>query len=173
MLSETVLSKELESTTIVRFQDCDPFGHLNNARYIDYFMNAREDHLRDFYNFRVFELSQTTNQGWVVTKNQLAYLSPAMMQEEVLIRTHLIRMTDSVLVVEGQMFDKSARRLKSVAWIELTFVSLQTGRTTQHPADFMTTFGAVVVDDIFTADGFNQRVDTLKAQFRRQPVPEV
>lgn len=172
-MSETVLSKELESTVIVRFQDCDPFGHLNNARYIDYFMNAREDHLRDFYNFHIFELSQTTKQGWVVTKNQLAYLSPAMMQEEVLIRTHLIHMTESVLVVEGLMFDKDARRLKAVGWIEFTFVGLQTGRTTRHPDDFMTTFGAVVVDDIYTPDGFNARVDNLKIQYRRQPVPEV
>lgn len=171
-MSETVLSKELESTVIVRFQDCDPFGHLNNARYIDYFMNAREDHLRDFYNFHIFELSQTTKQGWVVTKNQLAYLSPAMMQEEVLIRTHLIRMTESMLVVEGLMFDKDARRLKAVGWIEFTFVSLQTGRTTRHPDDFMTTFGAVVVDDIYTPDGFNTRIDNLKTQYRRQPVPE-
>ena len=31
---------------MTRFSDCDPFGHLNNARYIDYFINAREDHLR-------------------------------------------------------------------------------------------------------------------------------
>ena len=29
----------------VRFQDCDPFGHLNNARYIDYFLNARQDQI--------------------------------------------------------------------------------------------------------------------------------
>ncbi|MCA0456891.1 MAG: acyl-CoA thioesterase [Chloroflexi bacterium] len=169
MLAGTVLPKELESSTVIRFQDCDPFGHLNNARYIDYFMNAREDHLRDYYGFNIFEVGQKMQQGWVVTKNQLAYLAPAMVQEEVLIRTALIRMTESVLVVEGLMFDKAARRLKAVSWIEFTFVSLQTGRTTQHPEEFMSRFGAVVVGDVFTADGFNGRVDALKAQYRRQP----
>ena len=25
----------------VHFQDCDMLGHLNNARYLDYFLNAR------------------------------------------------------------------------------------------------------------------------------------
>jgi acyl-CoA thioester hydrolase len=36
MINAPILSKELESTAVIRFQDCDPFGHLNNARYIDY-----------------------------------------------------------------------------------------------------------------------------------------
>ncbi len=172
MTEALALSKELETTAIIRFQDCDPFQHLNNARYIDYFMNAREDQLRDFYHFQIFEVAQKTGQGWVVTKNQLAYLSPAMMQEQVIIRTRLVRMTENILVVEGEMLDKSARRLKAVAWIEFTFVSLQTGRTTAHPEEFMHMFSPVVVEDIFTPDGFNQRVDSLKSQYRRQPITE-
>jgi acyl-CoA thioester hydrolase len=172
MISEPMLEKELESTAYIRFQDCDPFRHLNNARYVDYFMNAREDQLAQFYNFRIFEVAQQTNQGWVVSKSQLAYLSPAVMQEQVVIRTHLIHMTDSLLVVEGLMMDEDGRRLKSVAWIEFTFVSLQTGRTTQHPDEFITMFRPVVVQGIYTPTGFNQRVDALKAQFRRQTMLE-
>lgn len=172
MTSEVTLSKELESSVIIRFQDCDPFQHLNNARYIDYFMNAREDHLRDFYNFHIFESAQKHKQGWVVTKNQIAYLSPAMMQEEVRIRTHLIHMAEGGLVVEGLMFDHTAHRLKAVVWIEFTYVSLQTGRPIRHPDDFMTTFGAVVVDNIYTADGFNRRIQSLKSEYGRQPVIE-
>ena len=31
------LKKELESEAFIAFGDCDPFRHLNNARYIDYF----------------------------------------------------------------------------------------------------------------------------------------
>lgn len=170
---EVTLPKDLETTAVIRFQDCDPFQHLNNARYIDYFMNAREDQLKQFYNFNIFEESRRMQQGWVVTKNQLAYLYPAGVQEQVVIRTRLVHMTDTVLVVEALMLDSAARRLKSVSWIEFTFVSIQTGRTTPHPAEFMTMFRPVVVDDAYSPDGFNQRVDELKAQFRRQPVPEL
>jgi len=35
--------KLTESRAIIRFQDCDPLRHLNNAKYFDYFYNARED----------------------------------------------------------------------------------------------------------------------------------
>ncbi|MBA3874195.1 MAG: acyl-CoA thioesterase [Anaerolineae bacterium] len=171
MSVELALPKDLESTAIIRFQDCDPFQHLNNARYIDYFMNAREDHLKHFYHFDIFKETQRTQQGWVVTKNQLAYLSPASVQEEVLIRTRLIHMTPSVLVVEGLMLDAAAKRLKAVAWIEFTYVSLQTGRTTTHPDEFMSMFRPVVIEAAYSPDGFNQRIDALKAEFRRQPVP--
>ncbi len=168
---ETTLPRELETSAIIRFQDCDPFQHLNNARYIDYFMNAREDQLKQFYNFDIFKETQRTQQGWVVTKNQLAYLFPASVQEQILIRTRLVHMTDSVLVVEGLMLDSAAKRLKAVAWIEFTYISLQTGRSTHHPDDFMTMFRPVVVEDVYVPDGFNQRVDALKAEYRRQPVP--
>jgi acyl-CoA thioester hydrolase len=34
----------------IRFSDCDPFGHLNNSKYLDYFINAREDHLKENYD---------------------------------------------------------------------------------------------------------------------------
>ncbi len=172
MTAELTLPKELETTAVVRFQDCDPFQHLNNARYVDYFMNAREDQLKQFYNFDIFKETQRTGQGWVVTKNQLAYLFPAAVQEQVLIRTCLVKMTESVLVVEGLMFDAAGKRLKAVSWIEFTYVSLQTGRSTHHPDEFMTMFHPVVIEDVYTPDGFNQRVDALKAHYRRQPTPE-
>ena len=40
---ENITPGILSSTAIIRFQDCDPYSHLNNGRYLDYFMNARED----------------------------------------------------------------------------------------------------------------------------------
>jgi acyl-CoA thioester hydrolase len=137
----------------------------------DYFMNAREDQLKQFYGFQIFEMAQQTNQSWVVSKNQIAYAAPATMQEQVIIRTQLIHITDNVLVVEGIMLDQAGRRLKAAAWIEFTFINLQTGRSVAHPADFMDAFTPVAVADIFTPDGFNRRVDELKARFRKPASP--
>ena len=58
------LPQELESTTHIRFQDCDPFGHLNNAQYLDYFMNAREDHLLANYAFDIFAWTETEEKAF-------------------------------------------------------------------------------------------------------------
>jgi len=166
-MQSTPLLKELESTALVRFQDCDPYGHLNNARYIDYFMNARQDQLVRYYDFDLFAVARQTNEAWVVTKTQIAYLLPAMLMEEVLIRTRLIHMSESALIVEGLMLNREAAHLKAVSWIEFAFISVLTGKRSRHSDDFMQTFGAVVVEGIYEPHNFNPRVDTLKGEFRR------
>jgi acyl-CoA thioester hydrolase len=158
--------KELESTHFIRFQDCDPFGHLNNARYINYFMNAREDQVAKHYDFNLFGVAEQQQKNWVVTRNQIAYLAPAGIMEEVRIITRLIRMSETNLVVEGIMVDKDGKRIKSVSWMEFTFVNLANGRPARHPEEMMNLFNAVVVDVEEPIGGFEQRVQALKALYR-------
>lgn len=157
---EQALVKEPESTATVRFQDCDPFGHLNNARYIDYFFNARQDHLAKYYSFRLFDNGSAEN--WVVTKNQIAYLRPARLMEEVLIRTRLIHMAEDTIVVEAQMLDTRNQRIKAIGWSEFAYVTLATGRKTKHSDDLMQLFANVVVGEDIYSGGFDQRVESVK-----------
>lgn len=159
------LEKEPQTTALIRFQDCDPFGHLNNARYIDYFINARQDHLMKFYGFNFFDMGQTEN--WVITKTQIAYLEPAQLMEEVLIRTRLLQMTDKTIHVEGLMMDNEGKRLKSISWVEFMYVSLKTGRPTNHPDEFLQKFMPLQIDGAVDVQNFNGRVQALKEEFRR------
>ena len=87
-------NKTPESTRIVRFQDCDPYGHLNNAKYIDYLLNVREDHLREQYDIDVFAMARKDNTSWLVGRNDIVYLRPADVMEEVVVRTALIDYTN-------------------------------------------------------------------------------
>ena len=162
------LPKELQSTTTVRFQDCDPFQHLNNARYLDYFLNAREDQLANVYGFNIFEHTQTENQAWVVTRTHIAYLTPARVMEQIVIQTRLIQMSETLIVVEGVMFDSELKRPKAVVWMEFAYVSLLTGRPAKHSEDLMQLFAQVVVENVYEADGFNARAETIKRQYRKQ-----
>src|SRR5688572_16379073 len=131
------MNNYLQSMYVIRFQDCDPFGHLNNARYIDYFLNAREDHLAAFYDFCIATHSKITNAGWVVTKTYIAYLYPAKLMEEVVIQTSLIHMLDTGLVLEAIMFDKDKRHPKAVMWMEFAYINLTTGKVQQHSEELM------------------------------------
>jgi acyl-CoA thioester hydrolase len=90
-----------------------------------------------------------------------------MLMEEVRIRTRLIYMSESALVVEGIMLNQDATHLKAIAWIEFAFISLLTGKRSTHHEAFMQRFSAVVVDGIYEPHNFNPRVDTLKSQSRR------
>jgi acyl-CoA thioester hydrolase len=156
----------LESAAVVRFQDCDPFGHLNNARYLDYFLNARQDQIAAQYGIYLYEDGKQPTESWVVSKTQIAYLAPARLAEEVVIRTRLIEAGESRLVVEGMMLDGAGRRIKAVVWMEFTYVSLQSGRKASHPEALMHLFRQVQTPGVFEEDGFNRRVTELRAESR-------
>ena len=118
-------NKEPTSNVVIRFQDCDPFGHLNNARYIDYFINAREEHLDEHYNLDIYERQKQSGTNWVVAKTKIAYISPVFIKEKVSIRTSLIKYTDNSLLMEGVMADKTGKYLKSVIWIKFRYFDLK------------------------------------------------
>jgi acyl-CoA thioester hydrolase len=159
-----------ESTAIVRFQDCDPFGHLNNARYFDYFFNARNDHLMQYYGFSIFEWGKLHTQSWVVTQNQIAYLRPAMLDETVAIQTQLIHYSETQIVVEGLMWDKLKKRVKAVLWAEFTYVSMASGRTEKHPDTLRTFMTSILIEKSPFAEGFAPRVAALKQAARVEKI---
>jgi acyl-CoA thioester hydrolase len=167
MVINRTLPEVLESTAVVRFQDCDPFGHLNNARYVDYFMNARTDQLQAHYDFNIFAVGQEIGSNWVVSKTEIAFLLPAMLMETVRLQTRLIWATQRKLVVEGIMFDESGQQMKSVAWVEFTFVNLANGRPASHTDELMQLFQAVQVNDIYENSTFDERIAQLR-QTQRQ-----
>lgn len=172
MLSATqTLPKELESTVAIRFQDCDPFGHLNNARYLDYFLNAREDQVATHYDFRIFERMETHQQSWVVSQTQIRYLFPARYNQQVRIRTRLLDLSERTITLEAMMVSPDGRHLMALTWVDFVFVDTTTGRPIAHSEDLMEFFGAVKVDEPFDRTEFEARVQALKKQLRAgQPV---
>ena len=90
--TENLLKKELESSVFITFSDCDPFRHLNNARYIDYFLAAREQQLLEAYHFSLADWG-AKGRGWFVTQNLVAYLKPANYAETVTMVSRIISFT--------------------------------------------------------------------------------
>ncbi len=162
--------KEPESLVVARFQDCDPFGHLNNARYIDYFLNTRQDQIAEHYHLRTYEPDMQAS--WVVRTTQIAYLRPVATMEEVLIRTRLIHFAESSLVVEGLMLDKEARNLKALIWFDFVYISLTNGRPAKHPDELMQLFESAVFSKGYDPDGFRRRVEDVRLEIRKGPKSE-
>jgi acyl-CoA thioester hydrolase len=126
----------LESTYTVRFNDCDPFRHLNNARYLDYFLNAREDHLLDHYQMDLAEFYRK-GQGWVVLQHEILYFRPASFNEMICIRSGLIAADSDHLQVEMLMTDEARSQLKAILHSRFVPVSLTSGRKEPHSPEFL------------------------------------
>lgn len=152
---------QLKTFYTVRFSDCDPLGHLNNARYIDYMLNAREDHLKQFYNIT---LNEYHKQGlaWVTRSHNIQYLRPVFYNEIVCIESRLIELGESHVLVEFLLFDEKQEMLKAIMWTNFTSIDVKTGRRKEHPSFFMDFAATIKVDDVNIAAGINERIKTLK-----------
>ncbi|OUR95068.1 thioesterase [Flavobacteriales bacterium 34_180_T64] len=156
------LPKTVESQTKIRFQDCDPFNHLNNGSYINYFMNHREDQLLNHYNIDIYDMAQKLGKSWVSGSNQIAYLRPALLMETVTIESQLIHFDTSNLTVEMRMYNSDKSQLKAIIWCGFVHFNLLKQQREFHDTDFMNLFNAIVLTVGTTT--FEARLKQLKQQ---------
>lgn len=126
----------LHSFYPIRFSDCDPFRHLNNAKYIDYFLNAREDQLKQAYNLGLADFYKR-GIGWVIMQHEIFYVRPASHGETVCIRTGLLDAGPEHLLVEMIMLDEQQRQLRSLLHTRFVPISLTDGKKQPHSDDFL------------------------------------
>jgi YbgC/YbaW family acyl-CoA thioester hydrolase len=155
------MEKRLQSDYVIRFSDCDLFGHLNNARYIDYFLNAREDHLKKYYDM---DLRTFYKEGlsWFVGSHEIVYLRPAQYNEKVIITSTLFHVSNDNLWVEMTMTDEKESHFKSIMWTRFVPVNVKTGKKENHPGSFMDFAQQVAVDDIDLKAGLKERIKTMQ-----------
>lgn len=122
---------EQKTTYKIRFSDCDSFKHLHNSVYIDYMLNAREDHLKEFHQIDMTEL-YLKGSGWMVNKHEIVYLNPANYNEKVCIQSDLIKITDDTLLVEMLMWNETKTQLKAILHTKFIHIDLQTGKRANH-----------------------------------------
>lgn len=157
------MEKLPESRYLVRFPDCDAFNHLNNARYLDYFMNAREDHLMQYYGFNIYAYAQENGVSWVVRQSQIAYLRPAMLMEEVIVQSSLLKWGEKDLLVEMRMWDTQKTTMKALLWAVFTHVNLKTQRSEMHSAALTERF-AVLENPLPQPVSFEERLQQVKGK---------
>lgn len=124
--------KETESRVVIRFQDCDPLQHLNNAKYFDYFFNAREDQVPKLYGLEMIDMIHKYKAAWVVYNHNISYVRPAKVGEWVRIMSRLLWYNYNTVGLEYYMTDDSKKELKTVLWTTMRYVTVKEGKSTEH-----------------------------------------
>jgi acyl-CoA thioester hydrolase len=101
-------------------------GHLYNGRYLEYFMNAREDHLLNEYDMDLYAYTAETGNTWMVVQNQISYFREARLMEEVVISSRLLKMDDIKATAEMIMFDSKKSHIKSLLWVTFIHFNVRT-----------------------------------------------
>jgi YbgC/YbaW family acyl-CoA thioester hydrolase len=157
--------KTPSSTLKVRFSDCDMFGHLNNARYIDYMINARQDHLKDQYSFDMMKYYKN-GLGWVITSHEITYVKPSYFEEVVNIQSSLLTLENDSLFIEVLMMNESRSHIKALLRSKLTFINIKTGKREQHDTDFMDWAKGLVVEKEIAQIPVQDRIAGILAGLR-------
>jgi acyl-CoA thioester hydrolase len=156
------------SEASIRFQDCDPFGHLNNARYLDYFINAREDHLATFHGLDIYQRQRETGENWVVIGHQIDYLASVRFGEKVLIRTCLLDFGPRDLLMEGLMLGLGDNRPRAFLWTRFVYFSLAQGGSLAHPPEILEFLAGIrLPDGEIERTSFERRLEQIKVSGKR------
>ncbi|MES2006053.1 MAG: acyl-CoA thioesterase [Bacteroidota bacterium] len=161
------MNKNPNSQYKIRFTDCDMLGHLNNARYIDYLINAREDHLKTHYNLDLMEYYMK-GVAWVIRSHEIIYSRPAMYNEMVEISSSLRYVDNELLHLETVMQNEKRDHVKAIMWSRLVPVNSMTGRKIQHDAAFLNLVQGLVSNGAAMKGSLQDRIDQLQVEHNRK-----
>lgn len=135
-------TKILKSTIKVRFQHCDPLGHLNNSAYIDYFLNAREDQLMEYYHIDTYDYAMTQHKAWVVASHSINYHVPLKARQEVEVQSYLSSYSSKSIQVNFEM--KLNGKKSATLLTTFVHVDLSSGKPVDHAEEWMQFFNEIL-----------------------------
>ena len=148
-----------ESRHRIRFKDCDPLGHLYNTRYLDYLLEAREDHLIDHYNLDLEKYASQNGMAWVVVHHEISYLAEAKRNEYVRIKSSMILYDDKKIINEYQMWNDDFSQLKCLMWTTFLHIDLRIKKVASHPKEILEMMSNIHL--IIPDSDFKSRLNSL------------
>ncbi len=161
------MNKNPNSVYKIRFNDCDLFGHLNNSRYLDYLINAREDHLIEHYNLDLTEYYKN-DLAWLVGSHEILYQRPAVYNELVAVQSALLCVNNHYLHLETIMMNEKQNHLKAIMRTMLIPISTKTGRKIAHSDEFMIWAKTIETTAINSTENLQERVKAINLEFKQQ-----
>ncbi len=122
---------EHESKLIVRHYECDGYGHVNNANYLNYLEYARGEFLKAIgFDYKGF---MKAGYGIYVVKISINYKSPAFPEDDLTIISKTIERKRAT----GIFYQKILRGETLLADAEVTWASIGTnGRLAPIPGEW-------------------------------------
>ena len=109
---------EYKTEITVRHYECDAYGHVNNANYLNYLEHARGEYLKDIgFDYKSFVESGF---GIYVVKISIAYKNPALPDETLDIYTKPIKRKKA----SGVFFQQIKRGDTLICEAEVTWASI-------------------------------------------------
>ncbi|HFD7914887.1 TPA: acyl-CoA thioesterase [Legionella pneumophila] len=114
----TEINKIIHKKTFdIAWGDMDALGHVNNARYFDYFQEARIDWLREL------DIKMTGQTGPVVIHVACTFLKPIVYPATVTIHSKAHSLGNSSMIMDHDLYQEEtlmAQGVSKIIWIDYT-----------------------------------------------------
>jgi acyl-CoA thioester hydrolase len=104
----------------VRFRDCDPLGHVNNAVYLTYLEQARFNHWRSLWGFGTPQLPRGMP-GVILARVECEYKRPATYGETLEIRMTVGEIGRSSFRYEYEIVDGEGRTVLVAKTVQVMY----------------------------------------------------
>lgn len=101
----------------IAWGDMDALGHVNNARYFDYFQEARIEWLREL------NINMTEKTGPVVIHVACTFLKPVIYPATVTIRSSVHSLGNSSMIMDHDLYQDEllmAQGVSKIVWVDYT-----------------------------------------------------
>lgn len=144
------MNKRPRVELVVKFSDCDPFGHLHNVRYLDCMFDGREQHVIDNY-FLLRKEMRSRQQNWVIAATDIRYLRPAACGDRLAVDSSIFQVSHVGVTLEIALIDPCSDSLKAILWSQLRYVDLVRGVVVRHPPHMQAFLEGVALDMPYAA----------------------
>ena len=120
----------------VRFRDCDPMGHVNNAVYLTYLEQSRFAHWRSLWGFGTPQLPPG-RPGVILARVECDYRRPATYGETLEIRLTIAALGRSSFRYEYEIVDDKGRTVLTAKTVQVMY-DYTAGKPVPIPDDIRT-----------------------------------
>jgi acyl-CoA thioester hydrolase len=104
----------------VRFRDCDPLGHANNAVYLTYLEQARFSHWRELWGFGTSELASDTP-GVILARVEIDYRAQVRYGDTIEVRIGLGAVGRTSFTYDYEIVDGHSRVVATAKTVQVMF----------------------------------------------------
>jgi acyl-CoA thioester hydrolase len=105
----------------VRFRDCDPLGHVNNAAYLTYLEQARLFYWRSLWGFGIDAESGTSGIGVIMARAEIDYRLPARYGQTLDVRIDLAAIGRTSFTYDYEIVDEQGRVVASARTVQVMY----------------------------------------------------
>ena len=140
--------------------------HLYSGNFFRYFLDAREDQVREAYELDFQRLAKEEGIAWVVAQNKIAYLREAHVNEQILLSSTLVKHNDRFMEVEMAMWSRDFKEIKAFQWTTFALLSMSKRNSISAEERFGKLFREALIE--LPEDSYEARFKTIRGYNKGQ-----